>query len=223
MALAAPIRDCLVDTLRAAVVTSALDFLDNAQVIQAEKVYLAQVSPHARAEVAPSRALWLEHPGWRGARAVIEELWGRTHDHIELLFALHVLHEPLFGRLIRHELFTRVAGRHGDLLTPRVLGPSARAAEAARGWTGELFGRTLGGDPVFGAHNRTLMRYWASRWLPRELEALRAARLLWEELGAPFVESARRVVGDWAERFAPLFQDHTDVEALVRAVTEGQR
>lgn len=53
MALGGPIRDCLVDTLRAAIVTTGLDYLDNAQMIVAEKVFLGQVSPHAQADVAP--------------------------------------------------------------------------------------------------------------------------------------------------------------------------
>jgi hypothetical protein len=215
-----------VDTLRAAVVSSALDFLDNAQVIQAEKVYLAQVSPHARADVAPPKERWNGHPAWRGARAVIERLWGQTYDHIEILFALHVLHEPLFGRLARHELFTRQAGLHGDLLTPRVLAYSARAADAARGWIVELFARTLTGDPVFGRYNRQLMRYWAEQWLPLELDALREAAALWRvtaRLGTQgevaFDRAVRRVVQDWAQTFAPLFDDGVDVEALIRGVT----
>jgi Methane/Phenol/Toluene Hydroxylase len=227
MALASPIRDCLVDTLRAAVVTSALDFLDNAQLIQAERIYLGRMTLLTQPDLALPRALWLNHPAWRGTREVVEEMWGKTYDHIELLFVLHVLHEPLFGRLARGEFFASQAAFHGDQLTPRVLGYSARAAAAARTWTVELFGRTLGGDPAFGDYNRKLMRYWAEKWLPLVIEALRDFSDLWQasdilqENGAPraCAHSIRRVIEDWYQDLAPLFDPPIGQEALVAQAT----
>jgi hypothetical protein len=230
MALGGPIRDCLVDTLRAAVVTSSLDFLDNAQMIQAERVYLAQVAA-AAADLALAKTLWTEDPAWRGARKVVEELWAETYDHIELLFALHVLHEPLAGRLARHEFFTCQAPGHGDAFTPRVLWYAARAAEAARGWTVELFGRTLGGDPVFAGYNRKLMRYWAEKWLPLEIAALRDLAGLWQttavrqagpDASVVAERAVRRVVEDWAATFAPLFDPALDIDGLVASATPAR-
>jgi hypothetical protein len=214
MALAAPIRDCLVDTLRAAVVTSSLDFLDSAQMIQAEKVYLAQVCDAASAEIAPAKIRWFDDPAWAGARAVVQEVWGPTYDHIEVLFAIHVIHEPLFGRLVRESFFTEMAPRHGDMFTPRVLSYTSRSAQAAHRWSNELFGRTLGGDPKFAAYNRTLMHFWADKWLPKTLAAVADAAALWrstgrlagsDETAGAYNTAWETIVGDWQESFGTLF------------------
>jgi hypothetical protein len=222
MALAAPIRDCLVDTLRAAIVTTALDYLDNAQMIQAEKVFLDQVSPHARADIAPSKQLWLHDPTWAGSRNVVEEIWGSSFDHIEILFAIHVVHEPLFGRFVREEFFSKAAALHGDQFTPPILGYAARGAQAANGWILELFGRNLTRDPKFGEYNKTLLNYWAEKWLPLTLAAIADAQALWQstEILRDLKTAAREraktrqsIIEDWQRSFAPLFARPIDFEA----------
>ena len=223
MALAAPIRDCLVDTLRAAIVTSSLDFLDNAQIIQAEKVYLAQVSDWAEADVTRSKKLWLEDGAWRGAREIIEEIWGETYDHIEILFAIHVIHEPLFGRFAREQFFSQQAPLHGDVFTPRVLGGSTRAAEAAYAWTKELFGRTLTADPTFGEYNQRLLQYWAEKWLPLEFAALQNFKTLWQgteilrqrDRPGDVDQVLRSIVEDWADQYLTPFHIPFDTESFL--------
>jgi hypothetical protein len=229
MALAAPIRDCLVDTLRAAIVTSSLDFLDNAQMIQAEKLYLAQVTSAAKADVAPAKALWHEDRAWQGARQLVQEIWGETYDHIEILFAIHVIHEPLFGRFVREGFFSQHAAQHGDFITPRVLWHSVRGAEAAYSWTAELFGRTLAGDPTFGDYNKRLMRFWAEKWLPLELAALGDARRIWETT-KNLLRSAERhkkvdgllqeIVEDWRDKYAAIFDGDIDLDGILASAAE---
>lgn len=231
MALAAPTRDCLVDTLRAAIVATALDHLDNAQMIQAEKVFLAQISDQATAEIAPSKALWLEDDTWAEARRVVEEIWGPTYDHIEILFAMHVIHEPLFGRFVRDEFFMQAAPLHGDLFTPRILGYAARGAEAAHAWVMELFARTLGADPKFGPYNRTLMHFWTEKWLPLSLGAMTGAAKLGSATarlrrgdGAFDVQAAqRRVCDDWLDRFGLLFDKPIDIHGGLRKASVQAR
>jgi hypothetical protein len=232
MSLAAPIRDALVDTLRAAIVTSSLDFLDNAQMIQAEKIYLGQVSDVAKPDVEPSKALWHRHQIWQGSRSLVEEIWGETYDHIEILFAIHVIHEPLFGRVAREAFFTQQAARHGDQITPRVLWHSMRGAEAARSWAVELFARTLADDPTFGEYNRNLMRFWAQKWLPLERTALEDIRGLWSstetlrsstEAQSAFDSSMRHIRRDWRQTYGPLFDYDEELDALLGFRTEGQR
>jgi hypothetical protein len=138
-----------------------------------------------------------------------------------------VLHEPLFGRLARDEFFASQSAFHADQLTPRVLAYSARAAAAARTWPIELFGRTLGRDPVFGDYNRKLTRYWAEKWLPLEIDALRDFGDLWQasdilrENGAPRASARgiRRVIEDRYQDLAPLFNPPIEQEALVAQAT----
>lgn len=222
MALASPIRDALVDTLRAAIVTSSLDFLDNAQLIQAEKLYLAQVTPQAKPDVGPSKALWQDDVIWRGARTFIEEVWGETYDHIEILFAIHVIHEPLFGRLVREGFFSHHAAAHGDVITPRVLWYSIRGGEAAYSWIAELFGRTLGADPTFGDYNKKLMRFWAEKWLALEWAALADIKGLWRTTATLRSSGAyedrqrilRGIVEDWRLKYAGLFDGDISIDAF---------
>ncbi len=220
MALAAPIRDCLVDTLRAAIVTSSLDFLDNAQMIQAEKLYLAQVTDAAKPDVAPSKSLWEGDTIWQGARRFIEEVWSETYDHIEILFAIHVIHEPLFGRLVREGFFTQQAAAHGDTITPHILWYSMRGAEAAYAWAAELFGRTLAADPTFGSYNKRLMRFWAEKWLPIEWAAIADAKRLWSTTdrlrsSGPADDRQRilrGIVEDWRRKSAVLFDGDLQID-----------
>jgi hypothetical protein len=231
MALGAPIRDCLVDTLRAAIVTASLDVLDNAQMILAEKIYWSQALPEVTAAAAPSETVWASSEVWRGARRFVEQLWGDTYDHIEVLFALHVVHEPLFGKLVRQEFFSKHAPAHGDAFTPRALWFSARAAEAAGRWIRELFGRTLAADPTFGEYNRRLMRYWAEKWVPLEIDALRDVTGLWsttERLRASrassgLVPSVERTARHWAAHAGSLLEPVIHVQDLVGAVVGDAR
>lgn len=222
MSLAAPIRDCLVDTLRAAIVTSSLDYLDNAQMIQAEKLYLSQVTDSVTADFAAANVLWQEDAAWQGARRLVEEIWGEVFDHIEILFVLHVIHEPLFGRFVREGFFSQQAAAHGDLFTPRILWSAVRSAELASRWVVELFGRTLAADPAFGDYNKRLMRYWAEKWLPIEIAALHDIKRLWLIGGGPSafpLAAAERnlssIVEDWLGKFASLFDLDIDIEPFL--------
>jgi hypothetical protein len=212
MALTSPIRDSLVDTLRVAIVNWALDFLDSAQQIQAEKVFLGQVVDESITELDPAKQRWFHDPSFAGARTFVEHLWRDGYDHIEVVFALALIYEPLFGRFARQEYFYRLAPLHGDHLTPQVLWPSLRSAQAADTWTRELFDRILGGDPEFGPYNRHLMAWWARRWLPLAVDAVADISALFESTELLRNDDAlaprqifEAVANDWVEKFAPIW------------------
>jgi Methane/Phenol/Toluene Hydroxylase len=230
MALASPIRDSLVDTLRVAVVNYAVDFLDSAQQIQAEKVYLGQVLSESISEVAPAKQRWLNDPAYAGARTFVEHLWGDGYDHIEVLFALALIYEPLFGRFLRREYYYRLAPLHGDQLTPQVLWPSFRSAEAADIWTRELFGRLLGGDPEFGDYNKNVMSWWAKRWLGRAITAVADIAILFdatEILRNADLDSPRTifetVATDWLSDIAPIWGTDLTIEDLLGVYDQAAR
>src|SRR5829696_1320175 len=229
MALASPIRDALVDTLRVAVVNWALDFLDSAQQIQAEKVYLSQTVSESIAELKPAKQRWLHDPAYAGARTFVEHLWRDGYDHIEVIFALGMIYEPLFGRFVRHEYFYRLAPLYGDHLTPQILWPSLRSAEAANTWTRELFGRILGADTEFGTYNRQLMAWWTERWLPRAVDAVAGISGLFDStelVRRVPVEPPRQVfealATDWVHGIAPLWESDVSVNHLL-ALYDGKR
>jgi hypothetical protein len=222
MALTSPVRDSLVDTLRVAIVNWALDFLDSAQQIQAEKVFLGQVIAESIAEVAPAKHRWLNDPAFAGARSFVEHLWRDGYDHIEVVFALALIYEPLFGQFARQEYFYRLAPVHGDHLTPQVLWPSLRSAEAANTWTGELFGRILGADAEFGTYNKQLMAWWTNRWLPRAVEAVADISVLFSStdvLRSNPVDSPRQtfeaLAADWIRDFASVWDSDVTAHDLL--------
>jgi hypothetical protein len=227
MALGSPIRDCLVDTLRVAVVNWAVDFLDSAQQIQAEKVYLSQVVSDSIAELEPAKRRWLHDPAYAGSRSFVEHLWGDGYDHIEVIFALAMIYEPLFGRIIRREYYYRLAPLHGDQLTPQILWPSFRSAEAANTWAKELFGRLLGSDSEFGAYNRQLMAWWARRWLPRAVNAVAGISGLFASTDVlrMFAVDPRQVfetvAAEWIQDVASVWESDVAIEDLLGLYDRG--
>ena len=116
MAHASVVRDTFTDMLRVAVGTGALDHLDTAQMIQAEKMYLAQVRDDVVRGHRPGQGgLARATRSSPGARAVGRAACGASATTpIETLFGMYMVYEPLFGRFARRELFYRHAGLHGD-------------------------------------------------------------------------------------------------------------
>ena len=225
MAHASVVRDTLTDMLRVAVGTGALDHLDTAQMIQAEKMYLAQVRPDASEEIAPGKEAWLADPALQGARSAVERLWGESWDPVETLFGLYMVYEPLFGRYARRELFFRQASVHGDHFTPRTMWSAIRAHEAAARWAFELFQRVLAGDPRFADYNVKVMGMWAQTWVPLALRAMSDLAPLWrrtERLRRLPADTARsaaeRVVREWLEEYAPVFGLAVDRADLMDAL-----
>ncbi|QNJ96530.1 toluene hydroxylase (plasmid) [Mycolicibacterium fluoranthenivorans] len=223
----APARDVFTDVLRQAVITGAIDHLDNAEMIQAEKVFLSKNVDGFSEDVAPAREFWLSDPAYHGARGIVERLWGDVYDHIEILFATFMVHGPLFGRFARQQFFHRMAPMHGDQLTPAIMWPTITAADINANWAFELFGHALGQDPKFGEHNRALMRLWARDWMPKSVAAMaefapmfsRTSTLRSHASTETVNEAATIVIGDWARRYAPIFGLEADVDDLVKSVT----
>ncbi|AFM20509.1 Methane/Phenol/Toluene Hydroxylase (plasmid) [Mycolicibacterium chubuense NBB4] len=223
----APARDVFTDVLRQAVITGAIDHLDNAEMIQAEKVFLSKNVDGFSEDVAPAREFWLSDPVYRTARGIVERLWGEVYDHIEIIFATFMVHEPLFGRFARQQFFHRLAPMHGDQLTPAIMWPTITAAQIDAKWAFELFGHALGQDPKFGEHNRALMRLWARDWMLQSVAAMaefapmfsRTSTLRSQASSETVNEAASIVIGDWARRYAPIFGLEVNVDELVKSVT----
>jgi hypothetical protein len=215
-------RDVFTDMLRVAVATGALDHLDTAQMIQAQKMYMAQVRDEATDDIAPGKDAWLTDPVYRGARAAVERLWGESYDPIETMFGLYMVYEPLFGRFARREFFYRQAALHGDHYTPRTMWSAIRSMEAESKWAFDLFERVLAGDPKFADYNLKVMRMWSETWVPVALSAINDFVPMWQKTarlsgmtGRGAAESARKVVSEWFSDYAPKFgYEGTEAEML---------
>ncbi|HKN38200.1 MAG TPA: toluene hydroxylase [Acidimicrobiia bacterium] len=221
MAHASVVRDTFTDVLRVAVGTGALDHLDTAQMIQAEKMFLAQVRDDVVEDIAPGKDAWLNDPALRGARTVVERLWGESYDPVETLFGMYMVYEPLFGRFARRELFHHHAALHGDHFTARTLWSALRAGDAASRWVFDLFERVLAGDPHFASYNVKVMRMWAETWVPLTLSAMADLMPLWgatermRAASAGPVRAAQRVVGEWTSAYAPVFGWEASADELL--------
>jgi hypothetical protein len=224
MAHASVVRDTFTDVLRVAAGTGALDHLDTAQMIQAQRMFLAQLRDDVTEEIAPAKAAWLTDPALQGARTAVERLWADSYDPVETLFGMYMVYEPLFGRFARREFFHHHAGLHGDHFTPRTMWSALRAGDAAARWTFDLFERVLAGDPNYAAYNVKVMRMWAETWVPVTLEAMADFVRLWDSTGrmrsasAGPEAAARRVVGEWAKAYAPVFGWEATADELVAEV-----
>jgi hypothetical protein len=224
MAHASVSRDVFTDMLRVAVATGALDHLDTAQMIQAQKMYLAQVREGFSDAIAPGKETWLNDPVYRSARATVEALWGDCYDPIETLFGMYMVYEPLFGRFSRREFFYRQAAVHGDHYTPRTMWTAIRSGEPAARWTFDLFQRVLAGDPRFGAYNVKVMKMWSETWIPRALAAIADFTPMWESTARLRKQddggadaSQRKVVARWLADYAPVFgYEGTEADLLAQ-------
>src|SRR5438477_2443171 len=224
MAHASVVRDTFTDVLRVAAGTGALDHLDTAQMIQAQRMFLAQVRDDVVEDIAPAKETWIGAPELRGARTAVERLWGESYDPVETLFGMYMVYEPLFGRFARRELFHHHAGLHGDHFTPRTMWSALRAGDAASRWIFDLFERVLAGDPHYAAYNVKVMGMWAETWIPLTLAAMADLVRLWESTGrmrsasAGPEAAARRVVGEWVTSYGPVFGWEASADDLVAEV-----
>lgn len=228
-ALGPAIRDALADMIRVAVITGAMDHLDNAEMIQAEKVYLANAMDRFSPEMAPATAVWTSDPVYVGARHNVERMMASVYDHMEAIFAIFMVHEPLFGRYARQQYFQRAAAFHGDQLTPAVMWGTITGFELDAQWCFELFARVLGKDPKFGQYNQRVMRLWAKDWLGESIAAMRdfapmftkTARCRAAMPADAATQAAYTVLSEWQRRYAPVFGLEVDVDALVAAATRS--
>jgi methane monooxygenase component A beta chain len=225
---ASPIHDCMSDIVRVFVSNLGFDKADAAQLIQTQRIFMHKLVPELAVDLDEPKQLWLSSPIYRGARAVVEALWEDTFDHIEVVWALHGVFEPLFGQYARRELWSRLAARFGDTLTPwfvgQIIGFHHYAAQGVRA----LCVDALLGDTEFGDLNRRWFHVWTRRWLTRTLVALRDLLGIYDLIepipgvtdAAGVRASVERVIDDWIENFATPIKLDVDRATLISCVLD---
>jgi len=223
------VRDCLSDTIRTSVTFAAFDKVDNAQMIQLERSFLAKVVTGFEESTDAPKKIWLEEPAYQGARNFVEEIWQGTYDHMESLFTLHMLYDPLFGQLVRKEFFQRLATNNGDGLTPFFINQAQTYAHIVKDDMKDLFVRCLADDPEFSDHNRAWMQAWCDKWLPLAQKAMTDFMGMYAKVPdtagvvdkAIIEESVTRVVSDWVEDYIKPLSLKVDAEKLKREILSG--
>lgn len=226
---ASVVHDCLSDMIRVFFSNIAFDKNDAAQLVQTQRVFMHKLVPELSDELAGPKELWLKSPLFRGARETVEELWSGTYDHMEAIWAIYGIYEPIVGQYIRREFFQRVGPYFGDTLTPwftaQTIGFHHYAVEGVRA----LYFKALMEDPEYGDVNRRWLQAWTGKWLPKVIGALNDFQGIYREIeNTPVAEtsrveaSVRRVLMDWQSDFAQPLSYAVDCEGLIKEVMKTE-
>ena len=220
-------RDALSDTIRSTATFAALDKVDNAQMIQLERNFLAKLVPGFPESTDGPKQVWLTNPIYRGARETVQEFWQGIQDFNEILWAVHGVYDPIFGQFARREFFGRLSAHYGDSLTPFILSQTQTYFQTTKAAISDMFFYSLAEDKQFGAHNKTWLRAWTGKWLLKTAEALHDFLPIFELVDkVPGVSDAAgikaavaRVVNDWVGDYADKIDFKIDADKLIASIT----
>ena len=222
-------RDCLSDTIRTTASIVALDKVDNAQMIQLERTFLAKLVPGFQESTAAPKKEWTEGSVYRGAREAVERIWQDTYDWNEILFSVHMVFDPLFGQFVRREAFQRLASYHGDTLTPFFINQMQTYFQQAKAQVSDLMFYCLADDPEFGPYNKRVMRAWMDKYLPMTVDALRDFMGIYaktDKIAGVTDKDAvgvalDRVIGDWVPDYAQKIGHKANADKIRDQVLSG--
>lgn len=206
------IYSALSDLIKTWISEAAFDKNDAGQMIQTQRVLLGKVFPGFDPSLTEGKAAWTGAGVWKPAREFVEHIWAETYDWVEQLWAMHAIHDHIFGQFVRREFFQRLAGVHSDTLTPLIQSQALTYHQQAVDGVSALCLKLLIDDePAYGQHNRRYLRAWTGRYLPQAGEALKAFLAIYKEVPvkvdgvtcrAGVQAAVERVMDDWAARFA---------------------
>ena len=222
-------RDCLGDTLRMSIAMIGFDKVDNAQMIQLERTFLAKLVPGFPESTDEPKKEWTQGAIYKGARETVEDIWQATYDWNEILWSGHMVYDAIFGQFVRREFFLRLSSYYSDNLTPFFINQMQLYHSQTKGITSDMFFYCLADDPEFGDYNRRLMRMWTDKWLPRTVNALKDFMGIFTKIPEidhvttqDAIEKAlTRVFDDWAEDYAAKIDYKADTAAMVKTVLSG--
>ncbi|MDD4868761.1 MAG: hypothetical protein PHQ28_17135, partial [Mycobacterium sp.] len=225
------VYSALSDLLKTWVAEAGFDKNDAGQMIQMERVLLGKIYPDFDPGLATAKRAWTQDALWKPAREFVEHIWADTYDWVEQLWAIHGIYDHIFGQFVRREFFQRVAGIHGDTLTPIIQSQALTYhGQAADGLQALCLKMLIDEEPVYAGHNRRYLRAWTGRYLPRVVSALKAFLGIYRQVPVKLdgvtcrvgvQASVERVIDDWARRFAEPIGFKFDREAIVAEIMSG--
>ncbi len=222
-------RDCLGDTLRMSIAMIGFDKVDNAQMIQLERTFLAKLVPGFPESTDEPKREWTQGAIYKGARETVQDIWQATYDWNEILWSCHMVYDPLFGQFVRREFFQRLSSYYGDTLTPFFINQMQLYFSQTKGITADMFFECLGDDAEFGDYNRRMMRAWTDKWLPKTVQALQDFMGIFAKIptipgvtSKDAVEAAlERVFDDWKIDYADKVSYKFDKAAIIKTILQG--
>jgi methane monooxygenase component A beta chain len=223
------LRDCLSDTIRLTAGFAAFDKVDNAQMIQLQRSFIAKLVPGLDPSTHAPKQTWLADPIYTGARTLVQEVWQGIQDWNEILWVVHNVYDPLFGVFVRREFFQRLAPQFGDSLTPFFTAQAQTYFQITRAAIGDLYLESLAKDAEFGEFNKIYLRAWTTKWLAGTVDALKDFLGLYQKIPAiagvtdkkSVTEAVARVVADWVTDYADKIDFKVNQASLIATITSG--
>jgi methane monooxygenase component A beta chain len=224
-------RDCLSDTLRFSIAMIGFDKIDNAQMIQLERTFLAKLVPGFPESTDAPKKEWTQGQIYKGAREAVQDIWQATYDWNEIIWSGHMVYDPLFGQFVRREFFQRLASYYGDTLTPFILNQAQLYFSQTKGITSDIFFECLANDAEFGDYNRRVLRAWTDKWLAKTVQALHDFMGIYAKVQkvpgisdkAGVEDALNRVFDDWKTDYADKISYKFDKADLIKSILQGYK
>ncbi len=125
-----------------------------------------------------ARDAWMNDAAFVPLREHLERII-QTRDWGEIMIAIHLVLEPLAGKLLKSELVARHAAVHGDPISPVILANAGADVQRHQQFAVQ-FAKFLTADPQFGESNRHVIRGWMEKWVPEGEQAAAALKPIFE-------------------------------------------
>jgi methane monooxygenase component A beta chain/propane monooxygenase small subunit len=173
-------RETLSDTLSAVYTFEAFDRLRHAQDVVWWMLALEKSVPGF--SDAGAKDQWLQAPEYQPTRRVVEEIMHATDDWAEVAVAINLVFDPIVSEVALSRLVGRLAGRHGDSVTPMIVRTAERDRRRNQAWTKALITLVTADDVPAAAENRAVIEGWIAAWTPKAIEAAEALSAVHERL-----------------------------------------
>jgi len=163
-------REALSDTATVSIVFELADKIRHLQDVVYYSFELADAYPGF--DDSQVNEDWQNDPIWQGARKAVEFIIA-SFDWMEVVVAINLCFDRLFGELAKVEYFSRFAAANGDIVTPIIIASSEADTARTMRWTKTLFEHLLN-DETHGAKNKEIITGWIAKWNEYALDACEA-------------------------------------------------
>jgi methane monooxygenase component A beta chain/propane monooxygenase small subunit len=170
-------REALSDTATISLVFEAADKVRHLQDVVYYSFELAEAFPGF--DDSGCADAWANDPIWQGARKAVEFIIA-SYDWMEVVVAINLCMDRLFGELAKVEYFSRFAAANGDTVTPIIIASSEADTARTMRFTTELLNHVLR-DPAHGANNKQVINGWIAKWQEYSLAACDAFAPVFEQ------------------------------------------
>jgi len=160
-------REALSDTVTFSLVFEAADKIRHLQDVVYYSFEMAEAHPGFDDSAVESA--WKSDPIWQGARKAIENIIA-SFDWMEVVVAINLCMDRLFGELAKVEYFSRFAAANGDIVTPIIIAASEADTARTNRFTTELINHVTS-DPTHGQKNKEIINGWVAKWNEYALDA----------------------------------------------------